>query len=194
LYGLRGEDYAEIYSFDSKVHQVQEFSNQRDLRDSFFDLKADGTTVLNDAIYQAGADLSKRPEKRRAILVLSDGADTASRKNFDKALKAALSANATIYTVDMSPVDKGPGVQNDGLAALKNFASKTGGTFVATPGGQGMRDAFKRICEELGQQYTLTYEPINTKKDGKWRSIEVRIARPHLTIRARKGYNAPKDK
>ena len=55
-----------------------------------------------------------------------------------------------------------------------------------------MREAFKRICEELGQQYTLSYEPANTKKDGKWRAIEVRVARPDLTIRTRKGYNAPK--
>ena len=192
LYGLRGEDYAEIYNFDSKVRQVQDFSNQRDLRDAFYRLEANGNTVLNDAVFQAAADLSKRPEKRRAILVLSDGADTASRKSFDKAIKAALAANATIYTVDMSPVAKGPGVQNDGLAALKNFAQKTGGKFVATPGGAAMREAFERICDELGQQYTLTYEPANAKKDGKWRAIEVRIARPNLTIRTRKGYNAPK--
>jgi Ca-activated chloride channel family protein len=192
LYGLRGDDYAEIYNFDSKVKQVQDFSNQRDLRDAFYRLEASGTTVLNDAIYQAAADLSKRPEKRRAILVLSDGADTASRKSFDKALKAALAANATIYTVDMSPVDKGPGAQNSGLGALKDFAQKTGGQFVATPGGVAMRAAFKRICEELGQQYTLSYEPANPRKDGKWRAIEVRVARPNLTIRTRKGYNAPR--
>ncbi len=192
LFGLRGDDYAEIYNFDSKVKQVQDFSNQRDLRDAFYRLEANGTTVLNDAVYQAAADLSKRPERRRAILILSDGADTASKKSFDKALKAALIASATIYTVDMSPVDRGPGQQNSGLGALKDFAQKTGGTFVATPGGTSMRDAFKRICEELGQQYTITYEPTNTKKDGRWRSIEVRIARPSLTIRTRKGYNAPK--
>ncbi|MFL6375822.1 MAG: VWA domain-containing protein, partial [Pyrinomonadaceae bacterium] len=187
-----GDDYAEIYNFDSKVNQIQDFSNQHDLRDAFYRLEANGKTVLNDAIYKAAADLSKRPERRRAILVLSDGADTASSKSFDKALKAALAANATIYTVDMSPVDKGPGNQNDGLMALKSFSSKTGGTFVASPGGAAMRDAFKRICEELGQEYTLTYEPSNTKKDGKWRAIEVRIARPNLTLRTRKGYNAPR--
>jgi len=192
LYGLRGEDVAKIYNFDSKVREVQDFSNQRDLRDAFYDLKARGNTVLNDAIFQAALDLSKRPEKRRAILVLSDGADTFSSKSADKALKAALAANATIYTVDMSPIANGPNTINLGRGALKDFAQKTGGTFISTRGGVAMRDAFKRICEELGQQYTLTYEPSNIKKDGKWRAIEVRIARPNLTIRTRKGYNAPK--
>jgi VWFA-related protein len=77
--------------------------------------------------------------------------------------------------------------QNQG--ALKNFAEKTGGTFLATPGGIAMRDAFRKIVEELGRQYTLAYEPKNQAKDGKWRTIEVRVSKPNLTIRTRKGYN-----
>ena len=57
-----------------------------------------------------------------------------------------------------------------------------------------MREAFEKIVEELGVQYTLGYSPLNTKKDGKWRSIELRVARPNLTIRTRKGYTAEKGK
>ena len=75
---------------------------------------------------------------------------------------------------------------------MKNFAEKTGGTFIATPGGVAMRDAFRKIVEELGRQYTLAYQPKNLAKDGKWRTIEVRVAKPNLTIRTRKGYNAAK--
>lgn len=192
LGGLRPGDSAAIYNFYSQVEMVQDFSNSRDIREQAFDLKADGWTVLNDAIYKAAELLSKRPEKRRAIVVLSDGADTKSVKSSDKALRAALLADATIYTVDMAPVNNGGqrGVQNQGV--LKEFAEKTGGKFVATPGGVAMREAFKRIVEELGSQYTIAYQPSNTKKDGKWRSIELRVARPNLTIRTRKGYNAPK--
>lgn len=193
LSGLRGEDFAKIYNFDAKVRLVQDFSSTRDLRDVFYDLKASGTTVLNDAIFQAAQDLSVRPEKRRAILVLSDGADTASKNSSDKALRAALAAGATIYTVDMAPSDMGPGNRNPARGELQHFAEKTGGRFVATPGGMAMRDAFHRIVEELGQQYTIAYEPSQAKRDGKWHAIEVRISRPNLTIRARKGYNAPKN-
>ena len=193
LSGLRRDDNAAIFNFDSKVSLVQDFSNSRDLREQFFDLKADGMTALNDAIYKAAEVLSKREEKRRAIIVLSDGADTFSSKSADKALQAASAVNATIYTVDMSPInDNSPGrTQNQGV--LKNFAEKTGGKFVATPGGVAMRDAFKRIVEELGVQYTVAFHPANTKKDGKWRSLELRVAKPNLTIRARKGYKAPKN-
>lgn len=192
LYGLRADDNCAIYHFDSKVKLVQDFSNSRDIREQIFDLKADGMTALNDAVFKAAEVLSKRPERRRAIIVLSDGMDTISGRNADKALKAALAVNANIYTVDMAPVDTGARLRMQNQGVLRNFAEKTGGRFIATPGGVAMREAFKRIVEELGGQYTITYQPTNTAKDGKWRSIEVRISRPNLTIRARKGYNAPR--
>lgn len=192
LDGLRQEDNAAVYNFYSKVELVQDFSNARNLREQAFDLKADGMTVLNDAIYKAASDLSTRPEKRRAIIVLSDGADTTSKKSSEKALKAAILANATVYTVDMAPALAAGKERFQNQGVLKNFAEKTGGKFISTPGGIAMRDAFKRIVGELGQQYTIAYEPSNTAKDGKWRVIELRVSRPNLTIRTRKGYNAPK--
>lgn len=193
LGGMRGQDNVAVFNFDSKVSMVQDFSSSRDLREQAFDLKANGMTVLNDAVFNAAELLSKRSEKRRAIIVLSDGADTQSNRSDDKALKAALAANATIYTVDMSAVGQKVDMSRmQNQSVLKKFAEKTGGRFVATPGGVAMRDAFKRIVEELGQQYTITYQPTNTKKDGKWRAIELKVSRPNLSIRTRKGYNAPK--
>jgi Ca-activated chloride channel homolog len=192
LNGLRADDSAAIYNFDSKVSLVQDFSNSRDIREQVFDLKADGMTVLNDAVYKAAEVLSKRPEKRRAIIVLSDGADTMSGKTADKALKAALAVGATIYTVDMSSSEDISAAKRQNQGVLKSFAEKTGGRFVATPGGVAMRNAFRRIVEELGVQYTITYSPSSTNKDGKWRALELKISRPNLTIRTRKGYHAAK--
>ena len=190
---LRTDDVATIYNFDSKISLVQDFSNSRDIYEGIFDIKANGMTVLNDAIFKASEELGKRPEKRRAIIVLSDGADTMSKRTADKALKAALAVNATIYTVDMSSMNAGltkERVQNQ--AVLKNFAEKSGGRFIATPGGIAMRDAFKNIVDELGTQYTIGYAPTNSAKDGKWRTIEVKTAKTDFNIRTRKGYNAPK--
>ena len=192
LDGLRENDNAEIYRFDSKVTLVQKFSNSRDVDEKLFDIKADGMTALNDAIYEASVDLSTRPEKRRAIIVLSDGMDTSSGKTADKALKAALAANAIIYAVDMSSLTTDGKTRMQSQGVLRNFAEKTGGMFIATPGGAAMRSAFEAIVDELGKQYTLAYEPKNLAKDGKWRAIEVRIARSNLTIRTRKGYHATK--
>lgn len=192
LDGLRPSDNAAIYSFDSKVSLVRPFSNSRDVPEQLFDVKAKGMTVLNDAIYEASIELEKRPEKRRAIIVLSDGMDTTSRRTEEKALKAALAANSLIYTVDMSTADSNVAQRLRNQGTLKKFADKTGGTFVATPGGAAMREAFKKIADELGLQYTLGYEPTSSERDGKWHAIELRVARPGLTIRTRKGYNAVK--
>jgi Ca-activated chloride channel family protein len=191
LDGLRPSDNTSIYTFDSKVKQLQEFSNSSDITEHIFDIKAYGMTVLNDAIYEAARVLSKRPEKRKAIIVLSDGEDTQSKRSADKALKAALAVDATIYSVDMSSVEDGNPRRAQNIGILKNFAEKTGGIFVPAGGGTVMRDTFKRIVDELSSQYTIGYQPTNTKKDGKWRSLELRISRPNLTIRTRKGYNAP---
>ena len=135
LTGLRSEDNVAIYNFDSKVSLVQDFSNTQDINEKAFNLKSDGMTVLNDAIYQAANELGKSAEKRRAIVVLSDGADTRSKYSSNKALKAALDANALIYTVDMASPESGMKDKIVNQGALKNFAEKSGGKYVSTPGG-----------------------------------------------------------
>jgi Ca-activated chloride channel family protein len=194
LDGLRPDDNTAIYNFDTKVSLIQDFSNSRDVAEKVFDLKSYGYTALNDAIYKAAQELSNRPEKRRAIIVLSDGADNKSRYSSDKALKAANIAGATVYTVDMSAIDMNGRERMQSQSALKNFAEKTGGVFIPTPGGNALRQAFKNIVAELGVQYTLGYQSSNSKKDGKWRAIELKVARPSLMIRTRKGYHAEKER
>ncbi len=189
---LRTDDVTAIYNFDSKISLVQDFSNSRDIYEGIFDIKSNGMTVLNDAIYKAAQELEKRSEKRRAIIVLSDGADTQSGHSADKALKAALAAGATIYTVDMSAIDANGKERMQSQGALKTFAEKSGGKFIATPGGIALRDAFKNIVEELGVQYTLGYQPTNSARNGKWRTIEIKTTKTDLCVRTRKGYNAPK--
>lgn len=191
LEGLRTYDEAKIYRFDSKIELVQDFSNGRDVGDKIYDLKPRGMTALNDAVFRAATDLSKRSEMRRAIIVLSDGEDTYSSHSAEKALKAALAADAVIYTVDMSAIEGAGSRRAQNQSVLRNFAEKTGGTFIATPGGTVLRDAFKAITDDLGTQYTLAYQP-NSERDGKWHSVEIRINRPNLKIRTRKGYNAEK--
>jgi VWFA-related protein len=188
LDGLRPEDNVSIYSFDTKVSLIQDFSSSRDVSDRIFDLKSQGWTVMNDAVFTAAEALAARPEKRRAIILLSDGADTRSRRTASRALQAAQAADAVIYTVDMAPSGSALATQN--RAVLRNFAQRTGGKFISTPGGVALREAFENIVAELGVQYTLGYYPKNTDKDGKWREIELRVERPGLSIRTRAGYTA----
>ncbi|MBV9957728.1 MAG: VWA domain-containing protein [Acidobacteria bacterium] len=189
---LREDDMAAVYRFDSEIKQVQEFSPSRDLGEFAFDIRARGMTALNDAVLRAAKDLGQRQENRRAIIVLSDGADTKSASSANKALDTALAVNATIYTVDMSSVTGATSRSQQNAAVLQNFAAKTGGRYVATPGGPVMREAFTQIAEELSNQYTLTYAPPDSARDGRWHKLEVKLSRPELNVRTRKGYQAPK--
>jgi Ca-activated chloride channel homolog len=192
LDGLRPEDVAAVYRFDSKVERVQEFSGGRDLAPMAYAIRAQGMTTLNDAIVEAAKTLADRPERRKAIVILSDGMDTFSKASSDKAVESALAVGASIFAVDMSSLEIAGSTRRQTAASLKSFADKTGGRFVSTPGGPALRDAFTGIANELGQQYTIAYRPTNQKRDGKWRALEVKLQRQDLTVRTRKGYRAPK--
>jgi Ca-activated chloride channel homolog len=193
LDNLREEDVAAVYKFDSKVEQVQEFSTGRDLAPMAFGVRAKGMTTLNDAIVGAAKALAERPEKRKAIIVLSDGMDTSSRASAEKALENALAVGASIYAVDMSATEGAAFRNAQSAAILRNFSEKSGGRFVSTPGGPALRDAFAGIAQELGHQYTVAYRPLNRARDGKWRKLDVKVSRNDLIVRTRKAYRAPKN-
>lgn len=192
LDGLRPEDVAAVYKFDYKIEQLQDFSSGRDLAPMAYAIKARGMTTLYDAIMEAANALTARQEARKAIVVLSDGMDTYSKTSSSKALEAAMAIGASIYAVDMSANDAGDPRNAQSAMVLKSFAEKSGGRFVATPGGPALRDAFASIARELGHQYTITYRPLDQARDGRWRSLEVKVSRGDLIVRTRKGYRSPK--
>src|SRR5688572_27727116 len=111
LDGLRPEDVAAVYRFDSKVERVQEFSGGRDIAPTAYTIRAKGMTELNGAIVEAANRLASGPENRKAIVVLSDGVDTFSKATSEKAVESALGVGASIYAVDMSQMGV-PGSKN----------------------------------------------------------------------------------
>jgi len=194
--GIREGDVFSIYKFGgTKVKLLQDFTEVRDIPDSVWEMRADSLTPLYDAVVTASESLSKREERRRAIVLVSDGGDSNSRASLDEAVKQSTNAGASIYAVNLSNsgLYKTPG-HDPGVEAMKNLAAKTGGRFFSTPGGQALRDAFASTVEELRRQYTLSYESSNEKQDGKWRKIEVRVSKPGLNVRTRQGYYAAKKK
>lgn len=192
---MRGEDVFALYVFADEVAQVQDFGSSREVDEIVWSIRPAGNTVLYDCVIRAAKDLSQRPEQRRAILVLSDGADTRSRHSLDAGVQAALDASVTIYAVNL--MDQASAHQPDALsasAALKTMAEKTGGQYIDDPGGARMYQAFKETVNELSHQYTIGYFPTPEKRDGKWHTIRVEASKPGLHIRTRQGYRAPKEK
>jgi VWFA-related protein len=191
---IRDGDVFSIYSFGGyKVKALQDFTEVRDVPDAVWDLRPDGETPLYDGIAKAAEALAKRPERRRAILVVSDGVDTKSGASLEDAVRKVTDAQAAVYAIDLSDAAVYRVAPRDnGSEIMKMLAAKTGGRFFRTPGGSELRDAFTNTVEELRRQYTITYESSNDKFDGRWRAIEVRVAKPSLNVRARQGYYAKK--
>lgn len=190
---MRGDDVFAVYVFADRVARVQDFGTYPELDEIVWHIQPEGYTALYDGVYQAVQDLRQRPERRRAILVLSDGADTRSRHSLTEAMKVAAEASVTIYTVNlMDPRYARRAEALQAMGALRAMAEKTGGRYIADPGGTRMYEAFDEIVEELRHQYTIGYYPTPEKTDGKWHKISVKVSRPGVRVRTRPGYRAPK--
>jgi len=190
---MRGEDVFALYVFADEVAQVQDFGSAPEVDDIVWSLRPEGYTALYDGVHRAAQDLSRRSEQRRAILVLSDGADTRSHHTLDAAIQAALDASVTIYTVNlMDPASARRVEALSAAGALKLMVEKTGGRYIDDPGGARMYQAFEEIVQELSHQYTIGYFPTPEKRDGKWHKIRVEVSKAGVQVRTRQGYQAPK--
>ena len=196
---IRDNDQVAVYGFNDKIKLFQDFSDLRDISEYVWDAKAENTTRLYDCADEAIIALEKRPEKRKAILLISDGWDTTSYKaSFDSVMKKCLARGITMYSIDLIEDSARMGSGSDvlglrrGLNEMKEFAAQTGGRYLHTPQGDKLEEAFIGIVDELRNQYTLTYYPTNHTRDGHWRKLSVDVSRPGLTTRTRKGYWAPK--
>ena len=196
---IRDNDQVAVYGFNDQIRLFQDFSDLRDISEYVWDAKAENNTRLYDCADEAIVALEKRAEKRKAILLISDGWDTISRKaSFDSVMKKCLSRGITIYSIDLveDSVRMGSGSEVLGLRRgqneMKEFATQTGGRYLHTPQGDKLEEAFTGIVDELRNQYTITYYPADKKRDGRWRKLSINVSRPGLTTRTRKGYWAPK--
>ncbi len=152
-----------------------------------------GSTAIWDAIWVTSDEiLGPAPERtRRAIILLSDGVDTFSKKKLDEAAQAALKSEAIIYSIGIgdnfySGVDRG---------SLNKISEKTGGRAYYPRDEGELRDAFRQIQDEMRSQYLIAYEPTNQNRDGSYRKIEIQLANPQLKndkvkVTHRQGYFA----
>lgn len=196
---IRDNDQVAVYGFNNEIKLFQDFTDLRDISEYIWDAKAENMTRMYDCLFEALTALEKRSEKRKALLVISDGCDTTSHKaTFDAVIKKALANGVTIYSVDLiednARMGSGSGTLElrRGMAELKEFADKTGGRYIHSPQGDKLEEEFTNVVDELRNQYTLTYYPTNSKRDGRWRRLGVGVTRPALTTRTRRGYWAPK--
>lgn len=152
--------------------------------------------VLNDAILRAAQDLSKREKgRRRIIFVVSDGRELGSNASYDEVKRVLLANNISIYGVGVDiaaiPIyDKADRIRVPGFGTaniLPRYVSDTAGDVMAEFDRQGIEQAFAKITDAARNQYTLGYTTQATKSSA-FRSIDVRVLRPNLTVFAKQGY------
>jgi VWFA-related protein len=137
-----------------------------------------GSTAIWDSIFATSNEvLGPAPEKtRRAIILLTDGYDTSSRKKLDDAVQEAQKAEAVVYSIGIG--DKFYDGVNKGV--LEKVSDRTGGRAYFPKDEEELRIAFKQIEEEMRSQYLIAYEPTNPAKDGSYRTIAIELANQQL--------------
>ena len=153
---------------------------------------ARGQTALYDAVSAALEHLKGGTNGRQALVVISDGEDNASRTRLDEVLQRAQEAHAVIFTLglfDERSDDRNP-------AVLKQLADVTGGERFLPRNSRDASAILERIAHDIRNTYDIGYESTNSRHDGKFRRIEVRVETRHrerVTVRARTGYVVPRD-
>jgi len=184
---LGGDDRALVIDFDEKVYLLQDLTNNKDsLRQAITSTNALGGTALYDALYASFRKL-RGIEGRKAIILLTDGDDTASKFSFKRVVDEAKISDFIIY-----PIGLGTSFLDIDLRRiLKTFAEETGGRSYFPSKVEDLEGVYGEIADELKSQYYITYEPTNSVWDGRWRKIKLSGAPgKDLDIHTRSGYYA----
>jgi Ca-activated chloride channel family protein len=146
-----------------------------------------GRTALYDSVASAIREL-REEKNRRAIVVLTDGSDTASVWSYEEVEKLAREAAIPIYFIayEGGALDK---TARD-LDRLKYLAAQTGG-FVATATQQNLMAKYEAIERDLRAQFAITYQVSDFGKSNEWRPVHVVVDSPKLTARTIQGYFTP---
>jgi VWFA-related protein len=144
---------------------------------------------LDDAMHDAAELLAPRPrDRRKLLLAVTDGENARqNRITFDAALRSLLSAEVTVYAVRLT----GRSLFGRSADALERYARLTGGEVFTVSDRASLEPVYARALEQSRTQYTLAYIPQRAARTRDFHSIEVRVRRPGLTVRARDGYYTP---
>jgi len=193
---LDAKDEAAIFTFDTQLDQRTPFTKGlKTLPESMTNVVPFGATSLHDAIAQTAQRVGEREGRRRAVVVLTDGADNASRMKPEEVSALASSIDVPVYIFGVVGAIDNPleDISTTSLersafmGPLADLAAWTGGhVFVSsTPGQRSI--AARQIVDELRHQYLIAFESSGTPG---WHPLVIRARNKDLVVRARSGYIA----
>src|SRR5216684_8972812 len=209
----RNKDEAFLMTFDDEPQVVQAFTpDTGKLRDQILRTRAGGGTAIYDAVYEACVkELSHPPRPpgdqpdvvRRVMILISDGEDNLSSHTRAEAIEMAQRTSVVIYTISTStqwvtlddPSKERSGNRKyhltDGDEILKQIAEETGGRAFFPYHVDDLDQSFQDIGEELRNQYSIAYNPLNHAFDGRYHKIKIEVPEHNgYQVRSRRGYYA----
>jgi VWFA-related protein len=194
-------DQAMVISFNDTVNQLMPLtSDRKKLERAIESIAPQGGTALYDAVVKV-AESMKPLDGRKVVILLSDGRDQAYRENapgslhlFDEAVNSLVRSEVVVYSIGLGSrlAEETDLAQQRSLRTiLETFSERTGGRFYNPERPGQLGGVYQQITDDLGRQYSLSYNPSNQAQDGKWRSVKVEILRPGARVLTRPGYFAP---
>ncbi len=158
-------------------------------------VKPKDNTALYDACYLGVERVTRGTRQKKAMLIISDGQDNASRYNFGEVRRLLKESDVTVYAVGiMDGRDAGSTMGMQGQAFLDELTSVTGGKAFYPQTDVELDEIFERLALELRHQYSVGFTPKDFTPDGKWHKTKVKVKPPRglsrLTVRTRDGYYA----
>jgi Ca-activated chloride channel family protein len=192
---LDESDESFVLAFNHYPHIITRWtSTPNEVREAMASLKPSGGTAIYDAVLGALPMIARRRRERAALVVISDGADTASDATVGEVRKSLLRSDAFVYALAIDSPKRQAINTRVNETALNEITSQSGGRTEIVRDIDGLQAATARIAEELNSQYVMAYASPHAT-DGKYHSIRVRTTMTGYKVRARNGYvGTPKPK
>lgn len=187
-----------LVNFNDHARLITPFTDRvEDMQDGLLFTAAHGTTALFDGIYLGLSEMRGARNRRKALLIISDGGDNHSRYSEYDIRKFVQEADVQVYAIGLFEPEGQASTdeEKEGPELLANLTEMTGGRAFTVTRLDELPDTANKISMELRNQYVLGYRPSNRNRDGKYRRVKVKLAPPRglppLHVEARNGYFAP---
>ena len=183
------EAFLAVFNHDPTLHEGWTL-DPATLGGRFAEVRPYGATAIYDAMTMALPLFRTRSHQRAAIVLISDGSDTASDTNVREVQQLLRESDAFVYAVAIDAPESRPINDRVNAKALREITDASGGYTEVVHDSPDLTPATERIAEELNHQYTLGYSP-GHPPDSRYHRIRVGVTRPgEYSVRARRGYVA----
>ncbi len=187
---LDEQDEFSVVAFNHEPKPLTQWTQAPDVvRSAMAALKPFGSTALYDAVLTVLPMMNTRTKHRASVLIISDGADTASDATLREVRSGLVRSDAFVYAIAVDPPAKRAINETVNVGALNEITGGSGGNTELVHQTSEIVAATARIAQELNSQYVLGYHSPRPP-DGSYRSIRVRTTDPEYRVRARRGYIA----